>query len=122
MEENMSLINEMKVACVLLDKQRMPDGEGGFVTKWVEGAKFMAGIVQNTTIEARIAEKQGVTSIYTVDTDKNAILEYNDVFRRLYDGKVFRVTSNGKEKKTPDSATINISQVTAEEWRLPDEN
>lgn len=118
----MSLKDEMKVACALLDKQRQPDGEGGFITKWVEGAKFMAGIVQNTTIEARIAEKQGVTSIYTVDTDKNAILEYNDVFRRLYDGKVFRVTSNGKEKKTPDSATINMSQVTAEEWRLPDEN
>jgi translation elongation factor P/translation initiation factor 5A len=69
-------------------------------------------------MEARAAEKQGVTSLYTVTTGKNAILQYHDVFRRLSDGKVFRVTSDGDDKQTPDRATFQFSQVTAEEWTL----
>ena len=64
------------------------------------------------------AKKQGVTSLYTVTTGKNAALEYHDVFKRLYDNKIFRVTSDGDDKKTPDRATFQVSQVTAEEWSL----
>ena len=114
----MSLLDEFRSACVMLDKKREPDGEGGFFVTWSEGAKFEAAITLNTTIEARVAEKQGVTSLYTVTTGKNASLEYHDVFKRLYDNKVFRVTSDGDDKKTPDRATFQVSQVTAEEWSL----
>ena len=115
----MSLMDDFKSPCVVLDKQRKPDGEGGFITTWVEGAKFEASITFDTSIEARAAEKQGVTSRYTVTTDKKITLEYHDVFRRLYDGKIFRVTSDGDDVKTPDRATFQIAQVTAEEWELP---
>ena len=115
----MSLQDEFASACVILDKKRVPDGEGGFNTTWAEGAKFMAAIVLNTSIEARVGEKQGLTSKYTVNTRKNASLNYHDVFMRLYDGKTFRVTSDGDDKKTPPSATIDMSVVTAEEWVLP---
>lgn len=114
----MSLLEKSRTVCVLLDRQRTPDGEGGFHTSWVEGAKFMAAITFDTTIEARTAEKQGVTSLYTVTTEKNTLLEYNDVFRRSYDHKIFRVTSDGQDKATPDSAGLNMRQVTAEEWSL----
>lgn len=114
----MSLLDEMKTACVMLDKRRIPDGEGGFTTTWSEGAKFIAAIAFNSSIEARAAEKQGVTSLYTVLTDKNAKLEYHDVFKRLYDGKIFRVTSDGDDKLTPERASFQMSQVTAEEWEL----
>lgn len=115
----MSLIDDFKSACVILDKKRVPDGEGGFTTAWAEGAKFMASITLNTSMEARTAEKQGVTSLYTVSTGKNAILQYHDVFKRLYDGKIFRVTSDGDDKQSPERATIQVSQVSAEEWSLP---
>lgn len=115
----MSLLDEFKSACVLLDKKRVPDGEGGFITTWVEGAKFMAAVVLNTSIEARAAEKQGLTSLYTVTTGKNAILQYHDVFKRLYDGKTFRVTSDGDDKQTPERASFEMAVVTAEEWSLP---
>lgn len=115
----MSLLDEFASACVILDKKRVPDGEGGFKTTWAEGAKFMAAIVLNTSIEARIGEKQGLTSLYNVTTNKNAVLNYHDVFRRLYDSKTFRVTSDGDEKQTPASSTINMAVVTAEEWSLP---
>lgn len=116
----MSLLDEMKTACVLLDKRRVSDGEGGFVTSWVEGAKFMAAITLNTSIEAQAAEKQGVTGIYKVMTDKSAMLDYHDVFRRQYDGKIFRVTSDGGGKVTPARATFQSSVATAEEYTLPD--
>jgi hypothetical protein len=116
----MSLLDEMKVACVLLEKRRTSDGEGGFKTTWVEGAKFMAAIVLNTSIEAQAAEKQGVTGVFTVTTDKAAMLDYHDIFRRQYDGKIFRVVSDGGEKVTPARATFRASVVTAEEYTLPD--
>ena len=51
--------------------------------------------------------------------EPNAKLEYHDVFRRLSDGKIFRVTSDGDDVQTPKSATFQFSRVTAEEWELP---
>lgn len=114
----MSLIDDFKTECVMIEKTRVPDGEGGFTTTWAEGAKFQAAIVFNNSMEARVAEKQGVTNLYTVTTDRNANLEYHDVFRRLSDGKIFRVTSDGEDAKTPDVATFAFSRVSAEEWVL----
>ena len=116
----MSLLDEFKSPCALLEKRRVPDGEGGFITTWIEGAKFVAAVAKNTSIEAVVAEKQGFTSIYTVITERKINLEYHDVFRRLYDGKIFRVTSDGGEKVTPARATFQTSVVTAEEYTLPD--
>ena len=115
----MSLLNEMQTKCVMLNKSKVSDDAGGFITEWTEGVEFTAAITFSTSIQARTAEKQGVTSLYTVTTPKNALLEYHDVFKRLYDNKIFRVTSDGDDKFTPDSAGINMRQVTAEEWRLP---
>lgn len=114
----MSLLNEAYEDVVLLDKNRKPDGVGGFITEWVESINFQAAITFDTSMESRIAEKQGVSSRYTVTTGKNAKLEYHDVIRRLSDGKVFRITSDGDDKHTPKSATFQFLQVTAEEWVL----
>ena len=67
----------------------------------------------------RTAEKQGVTSRYTITAPLNAKLEYHDVIRRLRDGKIFRITSDGDDVQTPKSATFQFLQVEAEEWELP---
>lgn len=115
----MSLLDEMKTTVCFLEKTRVPDGEGGFKTTWAEGAKFPAAVTLDTSIEARVAEKQGVTSVYTVTTEKSVVLEYHDVLKRLYDGKIFRITSDGDDKATPAGASLNMRQVTAEEWSLP---
>lgn len=114
----MSLIDDWKEQCVIIEKKRVPDGEGGFITTWQDGTEFIAAITFNSSMEARRAEKEGVTSLYTVTTDKNAMLQYHDVFRRKKDGKVFRVTSDGDDIKTPERASFQFSQVTAEEWEL----
>lgn len=115
----MSLLTEQMEECAILDKTTQPDGYGGYIPTYTEGAKFKAAIVFDTSMEARAAEKQGVTSLYTVTTGKELTLEYHDVFRRTSDRKIFRVTSDGDDKHTPVSASLNMRQVTAEEWELP---
>lgn len=112
----MSLLTQAMTRCVFLDKAKRPDGEGGFVNAWTEGAEFEAAISFDTSIEARTAEKSGVTSLYTVTVKKGTMLEYHDVFKRLSDGKIFRVASDGDDKMTPASASFQVAQVTAEEW------
>lgn len=114
----MSLLSDAMTECVMLDKRTRADGYGGYITEWVDGAPFSAAIVLDTSMQARIGEKQGVTALYTVTTEKALNLQYHDVFRRLEDGKVFRVTSDGDDKKTPPSAALNMRQVSAEEFSL----
>lgn len=113
------LIDTMKEACTMLDKQTVSDGMGGFKTRWVDGATFQAAIIKDNTIQARVAEKQGVTEVYTVTVDKSLPLAFHDVFRRDSDGATFRVTSNIVDSKTPKVASFQFGQVSAERWELP---
>lgn len=114
----MSLLTESMTRCVLLDKRRTPDGEGGYTIEWVDSVEFDAAIVFESSMEARIGAKSGVTSLYTVTVPDGVKLDYHDVFRRVSDGKIFRVTSDGDDKKTPPRASFRVSQVTAEEWTI----
>lgn len=115
----MSLIDDFTSECAMIDKRSVPDGYGGFTLAWVLGAEFSAAITLDNSMQSRIAEQQGVTALYTVTTKKNINLQYHDVFKRLSDGKIFRVTSDGDDKATPISANLNMRQVSAEEWTLP---
>lgn len=112
------LIDAFKTDCVMMDKRSVPDGIGGFTYEWTEGAQFIAAIVKDNTLEARVAEKEGVTEVYTVTVGKDLPLGYHDVFKRLSDGAVFRVTSNVTDSKTPGVASFQFGQVTAERWEL----
>lgn len=112
------LIDAFKTACVMMDKASVPDGIGGFTYEWHEGAAFDAAIVKDSTMQARIAEQQGVTEVYTVTIPKTLPLGFHDVFKRASDGAIFRVTSNVTDSKTPGVATFQFGQVTAERWEL----
>ncbi len=115
----MSLIDTMKTKCTMIDKRTVPDGQGGTTPTWVDGAEFDAAIIKDSSMQARTAEKLGVTEVYTVTTGKNVQLDYHDVFRRESDGAIFRVTSNIDDSKTPRVASFQFGQVTAEKWVLP---
>lgn len=117
----MSLLSEAMEKCVYYAKTLVPDGYGGYNTAYLPSAEFDAAITFDTSIEARRADKEGVSSLYTVTTSRSLTLEYHDVFKRVKDGKIFRVTSDGDDKYTPKSATLDMRQVTAEEWSLPNE-
>ena len=116
----MSLLSEAMEKCVMLDKRTIADGYGGYIVTYTEGAEFDAAVVFDTSIEARRAQGEGVSSVYTVTTGRELTLEYHDIFKRKTDNKIFRVTSDGDDKYTPKSAGLNMRQVTAEEWSLAD--
>lgn len=112
----MSLLSEAMEDCSFLDKTTQKDGYGAVNTVWREGAEFKAAFTLDSSIQARVAEKQGVTGMYTIITEKSITLDYHDVVRRASDGKIFRVTANGDDKHTPKSAALNMRIVSAEEW------
>lgn len=116
----MSLLSEAMEDFTIIDKRTTSDGMGGYDTEWTDGAPIKAVAVKNTSLQAQIAEKDGVTGIYTITTEKNINLQFHDVLRRESDKKTFRVTSNGDDKATPASANLNMRQVSAEEWALTD--
>lgn len=114
----MSLLEEAMENCTMIDKRTVPDGLGGFETRWEDGATFRAAVTLQNSLQARVAEKQGVTALYDVHTRKAINLQYHDVFRRESDGKLFRVTSDGDDSRTPASAALDDRKVSAEEWEL----
>lgn len=116
----MSLLDDAMESCVILDKRTEKDGYGGVKTTYVDGAEFQAAIVFDSSMQARLASVQGVTDLYTITTRKNVVLQYHDVFRRTKDGKIFRVTSDGDDKATPASASLDMRVVSAEEYEVTD--
>lgn len=112
----MSLLIDAMTDCVFLVKERTPDGEGGFNVEWKQGAEFKAAIAFNSSLEAKVAEKQGVKSLYKVTTIKGVNIDYHEVFKRLSDGKIFRATSDWDDMQTPVMASFQFEQVDAEEY------
>lgn len=114
----MSLIDSMMTPCTMVDKTTVEDDVGSFKQVWKDGAKFNAAIVKNNTLDAKVAEKSGVTEVYTVTVAKGTPLEFHDIFRRESDGQIFRVTSNIKDSEAPAVSTIKTGSVSAERWEL----
>lgn len=111
----MSLLENAMENCIYLEKTKVLDEYGGYTNSWREGVEFKCAITFDTSMQARIAEKQGVTSRYTVTTQRSMTLQYNDYFMRKKDGKLFHVTSDGDDVYTPASASLDMRQVTCEE-------
>lgn len=114
----MSLIDSMMESCVFMVQNRTPDGSGGCNTEWTEGKPFRAAITLDTSTEARVAEAAGTVDMYTISVPRSVRLEYHAVFKRLSDGKTFRVTSDNADKRTPLCTALDIAQSSAEAWRL----
>lgn len=114
----MSLLSRAMTPCTKIVKTSGPDGRGGSATQWVDGEEFDAAIVFDSSTQAKIANAAGVKDLYTVTTSRSVTLNYHDVFRRESDNKIFRCTSKGDERKTPASASLDMRQVSAEEYTL----
>ena len=113
-----ALYEAMMVDCIIMNKIRTLDELGGWTTKWEDGPSFKAAILKDNTIEARLAEKEGYSEVYTITVQRETPLEFHDVFRRVEDGQVFRVTSNVKDNTSPRFSGINFGQCLAERWVL----
>ena len=89
----MSLLDDFSRTCVLMEKKRVSDGEGGYYVEWADGVEFKNYQALDASMEARRAEKEGVTSVY-------------------------RVTSNPEDKQAPKSSTLPLKFFTAERKAL----
>ena len=117
--ELLSLIETMMEDFVFLNKVKVDDPVGGYKDDYQDGVTFKAAVIKNSTTEAQIAEKQGITEIFTIVTDKSMVLEFHDVLRRVSDGEIFRVTSRAIDSQAPEASTVPIAKVSAERWVLP---
>lgn len=115
----MSLLYEAFDKCAIMTKTgRRPDGEGGFIYDvWEEKEEFLASFDFQASMQAKVAEKQGVTGLWNILVKKETRLEFHNIFKRLSDGQVFRVTSKD-DKATPKSAGLDLRLISAEEWTL----
>ena len=114
----MNLLDSMMESCVMMDKTTVNDGQGGFIPTWVEGATFKAFVRKESAPEITVAEQQGVKEMFTVVVPKGTILDYHDVFKRVSDGSVFRVTSMTNSDEAPDASTVLIAKANCERWEL----
>lgn len=114
----MSLLDNAMEEFTIIDKTTVSDGFGGFTTAYTDGATIQGAIVLNNQTELKVAMAQGVKSVYTLTTKKNVVLQYHQVLRRESDLKIFRVTTDGDDLATPQTANLNMRQVNCEEWEL----
>lgn len=103
---------------VVLNRNMVDDGYGGYRVSYKEGIHFFATVILDNSIEMRQAQALGEVGIYNVTFEKKMRLPWHTVFRRISDGQIFRVTS--KDDATPPSSSMIKTRITtAEEWELP---
>lgn len=105
--------------CVILNKTTQNSPEGGYITSWNECAHFINYQALDTSTEAQIAEKQGLSSIYNVLVEKGVPLVYGDYYRDTEAQTVYRVTSEPSEVQSPASSALNLKRFSAEKAVLP---
>lgn len=114
----MSLLDAAFEEFVMLDKLTAADGFGGLLTRYAPGASIQAAAVLLASPEATIAQALTNKETFTITTRRNVNLQFHDVLQRKSDGKIFRVTSDGDDLKTPGSASLDMRNVSAEEWSI----
>ena len=114
----MKLYERMMDDCVMMDKVSTPDGIGGFTRSWTEGAPLKASIEKQSANQITVAEQDDYGVRYLVTTNRNTLLDFHDVIKRVEDGAIFRIVVPSADKKTPQVATFSFAQAEAERWEL----
>ena len=121
----MNLVERRKTRCVLMEEARTADGRGGEEVTWSDGETFEAAITHKSSRQEEPAEAADAREKVRVTTGRDVSLPYHAVFRRVTDGRVYRVTSNEPERETPAGAGLDMRRYDAEAYELPggeDEN
>lgn len=113
-----SLLESSFEEFTVYNKAIVDDGYGGVTTEWTKGATINGVMTFDSSAQMKVAQAMGVTAAYTFTVRKNIELDYHTVLLRNSDNKIFRLTSNSDDKKTPKTANLDMRQYTAEEWKL----
>ncbi len=103
---------------VFMQKKMKPDGMGGFIIDYDDGETFKAALTSDTSTTGKIAEQLGVTSIYKLTAPKNVPLWLSDVLKDKQTGAFYRLTTAAGETETPEIASFQFQQFSAERFNL----
>ena len=110
----MSLVESAMEKSYIIDKTTAPDGYGGYKTTYKQGAEILVAYALDSSTQARIAQQEGINNRYSLYTKKNVNLKFPDIIQRASDDAYFRITSDGSDMKTPESASLNLRKAEAE--------
>lgn len=113
------MVEEFYEPLIYTEKKIISDGMGSYWEDYVDGTEFMGAITLEQSIQARIAEQQGLKTIFTITTSRNIPLKFSDVIKRKSTGEYFKIGSNGFDMQTPSMSNLDIQQVTAERFTIP---
>lgn len=114
----MSLLENAYENFTVINKAIIDDGYGGTTTAWTDGATIKGALTFDSSTQMKVAQAMGVTAAYTLTVKRNIELDYHTVIRRESDQKIFRLTTNSDDKKTPQSAGLDMRQYSAEAWTI----
>lgn len=115
------MYEEFMTECQMIVQTSVSDSEGSEDTVYTAGKTFSAAINEDKSKQYRSAESDRVKSLYTVTVPVSVTINFGQIFRRNKDGKFFCASADNDEKKTPERASFQFRQFTAEEFVLPGE-
>lgn len=116
-----TVMKDYQTELVMMDRTTVPDGFGGIKTTWAEGAAFTAVVTAPKSGTADIANALVERKTYSVVTGTNVTLRKDDYFKRVSDGKTFKVLNSNTDRLAPDDSTLQMRVTSAEEAELPND-
>lgn len=89
----MSLYETFYEKCVIMDKTKVPDGEGGVINTYTAGAEFDAAFPELSPTAQVAAQQAAVQYTGTITTPANVALDEQDIFQRTASGKYYLVVA-----------------------------
>ena len=115
----MSLIDAESRPCATMMRATVDDGEGGQITKYMQGRQFPAVVTPDNTVSAKktLGNNDVSAKTYKFFYPDVFTLQLNDVIKTLDDGKAYKVTA--LETAPAKSASVRYALCSAEEWEMP---
>jgi len=104
---------------ILLDSKTEQSSMGPDKT-WDEDIEFQCLLSTNSSYEGISAEQQVVLSAYTCIVEKDLPIEFQMVFKRVFDGASFRVVSDPKDSEIPNMASFQVKSFMAVRYVIPE--
>lgn len=113
----MTIIDAMMGQLTRRVPTRIPDGEGGSLTRWRDGDTFRGAVSAHRSTRAREGEHDVTENTFHLTTLTDVPdFSFGDVFRDAT-GRTYRVTSDARE--FPLVMSVHYKRYTVERWVEP---
>lgn len=103
----------------IMDKISHPDGFGGIVYTWQEGASFYGKAIRKQGDTLLVAQQQGARETYSITTKAQVQLERGSHVKRMTDGATMRIITDPEDGTPPGISDMRFVYVLAERVSLP---